>query len=229
MADTKEAEAFLSLANVTETTWGNWTEAETGWDDASSHPLHDCEKERNQGRPGYCRFLADQVSAAIDVGAAADSAATAHSVPTQVVGVEVDPFGNVEKTRATTAAMVQATSCYFVAGSDPTLVSTYSSPWHNKFWFDAAVQGTATFVAGDGPLKSSPATNGTGYQVCNIADNAHINDGSGGLDLGLLLGIIGLGLGAAALLLHVVFRMRKDRPKATEKLVGDRPLGSSNL
>ena len=155
LADTAEAASFLELSEIGNNGMNiSWHNASTGWDDASSHPLHDCETERSQGRPGYCQFLADHVSAAIDVGKAAEIAADKHEVPVQVVAAAVDPFGNADSRKKTTSKMMSATACDVKAGADPSLVSDYSSPWLKNWWSASVISQTAGFLDTGKRIKS---------------------------------------------------------------------------
>jgi hypothetical protein len=169
LADTDEADAFLAMNTVTSDEWGSTTEARLGWDDATANEIQACEKEREQGRPGYCHFQVDHINAAIDVGAAA----VGMDVPanTQVVASAGDLFSSISRVEE-----VAAKGAHYCAYSNANgaLVSDYSSPWEERWWRQSVMHGSAQFLAHGKEFAT------TGQNTCDADVGAAMGSGGAG-------------------------------------------------
>jgi len=137
----------------------------SGWDDVHPDNYERCEKERQQGWSGYCKFEVGHVTAALEMG----NATVDEPLPTQtqLVGVFGDPFVSFE-TMLDKAPVGKA--CFYSNGAGHSLpVDELSYPWTPKWWQKSFVAHAANYFA-DGTQFPFFSESGVSYPLCSLVE-----------------------------------------------------------
>lgn len=204
----------------------------SGWDDVHPDNYERCEKERQQGWSGFCKFEVGHVTAALEMG----NATVDEPLPTQtqLVGVLGDPFVSFQTMLDKAPA---GKACFYSNGAGHSLpVDELSYPWTPKWWQKSFVAHAANYFADGTQFPSfAESVHGVSYPLCSLVEpvaattTIYVTSSDEDNKKAYFVGAVGVILGLIGCVLGIVTLMKTSKQGYQQPSPSKPPVGSATV